>query len=126
MAADALVDDLAQLLLADKEADLQIELMAGDGAVNKAQILRDRLVVDQTADGGVDDAVAHLAVDLLAVAHPDGSVQPHSAGSVGGNGAEYRPASIPPFSLGYSPSACNCIWLNTEVCILIYKSLLAK
>ena len=86
VAADALVDDLAQLLLADKEADLQIELMAGDGAVNEAQILRDRLVVDQTADGGVDDAVAHLAVDLLAVAHPDRRVQTHGAGSVGGNG----------------------------------------
>ena len=39
---DALVDDLAQLLLAHQEIDLELEAVVRIGTIHKAQILRDR------------------------------------------------------------------------------------
>ena len=85
MLADALVDDLAQLLLANQEADLQVELMAGNGAVYKAQVLGDGLIVDQAANGGIDDAVLHVPINFLAVAHPDGGMQTDGTVCIGCN-----------------------------------------
>ena len=76
MTADALVDDDAEFLLANKEADLKVEQMRGIAAVHEAEVLRDRLVEDQAADRRRDDAVLHHAVDLLAVAHADGACRP--------------------------------------------------
>ena len=86
MDPDAAVNDLAQLLLAHQEADLQVKLVAGLGPVYEAQVLGDGLVVNEPAHGGVDDPVLHFAVHFLAVAHPDGSVEAHGSVSIGGNG----------------------------------------
>ena len=84
--ADTLVDDLAQLLLANQEGDLQVELVAGNRAVHKAQILGNGLVVDQAAHGGIDDPVLGLSVDFLAVADADGGMEADGTVGVGGNG----------------------------------------
>ena len=84
--ADALVDDDAEFLLADEEADLKVEQMRGIAAVHEAEVLRDRLVEDQAADRRRDDAVLHHAVDLLAVAHADGRMQADAAVSIGRDG----------------------------------------
>ncbi len=86
MAADALINDFAQLLLAHQEADLQVKFLTGDAPVHKAQILGDRLVVDQPAHSGVDNPVLHLTAHFLAVAHQNGGVKAHSAIGVSGNG----------------------------------------
>ena len=86
MLLDAAVDDLAELLLADLEADLKIKHMLGIGTIHVAEILRDGLVVDDTADGRLDCAVQCLAVDLARNAHQDRRVQTDIAVVVGHDG----------------------------------------
>ena len=54
--ADTLVNDLAKLLLAAGEHDLKIKLLGRIRAVNKAEVLRDALVEDQTARSRVYDS----------------------------------------------------------------------
>ena len=83
---DAAVDDLAELLLADLEADLKVEHVLGIGTIHVAEILRDGLVVDDTADGRLDCAVQCLAVDLARNAHQDRRVQTDIAVVVGHDG----------------------------------------
>ena len=63
--ADALVDDLAELLLATGEHDLEIELLGRVRAVYEAEVLRNALVEDQAARSSVYDRRLHLAIDLL-------------------------------------------------------------
>ena len=86
MLLDAAVDDLAELLLADLEADLKVEHVLGIGTIHVAEILRDGLVVDDTADGRLDCAVQCLAVDLARNAHQDRRVQTDIAVVVGHDG----------------------------------------
>ena len=81
--ADALVDNFAQLLLAHHKVDLGIEHGLGIGAVHKAQVLGDGLVVNQAAHGGGDQLVAHLAVHLAVETDLDGGVEGDQAGVVG-------------------------------------------
>ena len=83
---DTLVDDLAQLLLADQEVNFQVEGMGRIAAVYEAQILGDRLIVNQAAHGGVDHLITHLPVHFLAVAHQDRRMQTDGTVGVGGDG----------------------------------------
>ena len=83
---DAAVNDLAELLLADLEADLKIEHVLGIGAVNVAEILRDGLIVDDAADGRLDRAVQQLTVNLARNAHKDRRVQADIAVVIGHDG----------------------------------------
>ena len=80
---DALVDDLAQLLLAGDEVDLGVEHGLGIGAVHEAQVLGDALVEDQAAHGGAHQLVALLAVHLHGAADQDGHVEVQLALVVG-------------------------------------------
>ena len=54
MHLDTAVDDLAQLLFAHQEVDLQIKQVLRIGTVHKPQILRNRLVENDPAHGGFD------------------------------------------------------------------------
>ena len=51
MDLDAAVDDIAELLLADLEADLMVKGVLRIASVDIAEILGDRLVEDDAADG---------------------------------------------------------------------------
>lgn len=82
----AAVDDIAQLLLADLEAYLVVEGVLGISAVDVAEILRDRLVIDDAADGGGDYGALLGAVHGLGDAEADGSVQADDAFVVGHDG----------------------------------------
>ena len=53
MCSEALVDDLTELLLSADEVDLESVLVLA--SVNKAKILRDPLVVDETSDCGLNE-----------------------------------------------------------------------
>ena len=75
MLFDALVDDLAELLLADEEIDLKLEDVLRVGAVNKAEILRDRAVEDHAAHRCIDKARICLAVVLHGSSDLDLGVQ---------------------------------------------------
>ena len=83
MLLDAAVNDLAELLLADLEADLKIEHVLG---INVAEILRDGLIVDDAADGRLDRAVQQLTVNLARNAHKDRRVQADIAVVIGHDG----------------------------------------
>ena len=72
---DALVDDLAELLLTDEEIDLKLEDVLRVGAVNKAKILRDRAVEDHAAHRRIDKARICLAVVLHGSSDLDLGVQ---------------------------------------------------
>ena len=72
---DALVDDLAKLLLANDEVDLGVEHLLGVAAVHEAQILGDALVEEQAAHGGAHQLVADNAVHLRLPADQDGHVE---------------------------------------------------
>ena len=72
---DAAVNDVAQLLLADLEADLVVKHGLGIGAVNISQILRDVLVEDDAADGALDNFGLLDTVDSLCNSYEDGGVQ---------------------------------------------------
>ena len=83
---DAAVDDVAQLLLADLEADLIVERLLGIAAVDIAQILRDILVEDDAADGRGDDAALLGAVHRFGDAQADRGMQADVALVVGHDG----------------------------------------
>ena len=65
MDADALIDDLAQLLLAAGLHNLQLEHILLGLSLDKAQILRNLLVEDQAARRCIDQTGDDLTVDLL-------------------------------------------------------------
>ena len=69
MLANALVNNLAQLLLAAGLHDFQLEHIFLGMSLDEAQILRDLLVEDQAACGRIDDAGNGLAVYDNASAH---------------------------------------------------------
>ena len=83
---DAAVNNVAQLLFADLEADFIVEHVLGIGSVHIAQILGDGLVVDDAAHRGVDDAGFFHTVDGLCHTQADGSMQPHNALVIGHDG----------------------------------------
>ena len=60
----AVIHYIAELLLLNEEADLEVELLVGIRSVNEAEILRDNAVEDKSADGGVDD-LGYLSVAQL-------------------------------------------------------------
>ena len=75
MNLDAAVDDLAEHLLVNKHVDLGGEEVGGVGSVNEAEILRDRRIEDDLAEGGGDESSYALAVHFLGHADPDINVQ---------------------------------------------------
>ena len=83
MHLDAGVDNAAELLFADEEIHFKTEDVFFLTAVDKAQILRNRAVEDDLADGRVDEAVPDDAVDLGLSADADLRVQGDDAGLVG-------------------------------------------
>ena len=78
MHADAAVNDLAELLLAAGEHDLEIEQMLVV-TLDKAQVLRDTGVEDQAADGRIHDAGNGLATDGCGHADLDGRMDADDA-----------------------------------------------
>ena len=62
MGVDHLLKDLLQLLLADVEVDLKLQLVALHLAVYKAQILRDDLVEQEASQCGLHDSCLHGSV----------------------------------------------------------------
>ena len=86
MDLDAPVDDLAQLLFLNQEVDLQLQHGFRGGAIHIAQVLRNGIVEDNAAHGGVDDAGIRLTIYFHGAAHLDGSVQPHHAFLIGHKG----------------------------------------
>ena len=82
MNLDALVNDLAELLLAHEEINLQLEAVLRIGAIDKAEILRDRAVKDHSAHGGIDQAIYLLAVHHGLAAHFDLGVQADHLGVI--------------------------------------------
>ena len=83
---DAAIDDLAELLLAHQEIDLIFEGVFRIGAVDKAEILRDRIVEDNASDGGIHQTGNGSAVHLDAAAHLDLGVQADHLRVVGHEG----------------------------------------
>ena len=79
----ALVNDLGELLLTHLEANLRDQLIAGDAAVHKAQILRDGIIEDIDTDGGMDAAGKCLAVQCLGGTHQNRLVQIQHPGLIG-------------------------------------------
>ena len=47
---DELINDLTELLFLNDKADFGLEFVFGNGAIHKAQILRNRVVEDYAAD----------------------------------------------------------------------------
>ena len=72
---DALVNDLAQLLLAGDEVDLRFKHGLGIAAIHEAQVLGDPLVEDKTAHGGAHQLVTDFAVHLAVAANQNGHMQ---------------------------------------------------
>ena len=72
---DAVLDDLAQLLFAHQEVDLELQGVLGGGAVHIAQVLGDGAVEDHAAHGGLHQAGDGLAVEFRGAADPDFGVQ---------------------------------------------------
>ena len=79
----ALVNDLGKLLLAHLEADLGDQLVAGDAAVYKAEILRDGVIEDIDTDSGMDAAGIGLAVQGLGGTHQNRLMQIQHSGLIG-------------------------------------------
>ena len=83
---DGAVYDLAQLLLAAGEGHLIVADVGGIGPVHKAQVLRDVLVEDDTAGGGLYHSGVADAVHGHGAAHADGAVGPNHMVVVGHEG----------------------------------------
>ena len=83
---DGAVYDLAQLLLAAGEGHLIVADVGGIGPVHKAQVLRDVLVEDDTAWGGLYHSGVADAVHGHGAAHADGAVGPNHMVVVGHEG----------------------------------------
>ena len=79
---DGSVYDLFESGLAHEEVHLKLEFVFGNRSVNKAQILRDRIVEDDLADGGFHQRGLHHAVDLHFAAHLDFGVQLDNTGLI--------------------------------------------
>ena len=77
---EALVHDAGQLLLADQFVDLQLEHVVEAFALHEAQVLRQRVVEDQPAEGGIDELAARF--------FPEGAGDPDLDGGLQGNLAE--------------------------------------
>ena len=75
MLLDTAVDDIAELLLADLEADLLIEGMLGIGSVDISEILGDLFIEDYAADGALNELGFLHAVKGLGNANEDRCVQ---------------------------------------------------
>ena len=65
---DTTVDDLTQVALLGDGVDLEDEIVLGVGTILETEVLRNVLVEDQTAEGGVSN---HVAVLILAVSAVD-------------------------------------------------------
>ena len=72
---DAFFHDLGQALLIRLEIDLILEHIVDGVPLDKPEILRDRLVEDDPADGGFHQAVLHHAVDFQETADLDLGMQ---------------------------------------------------
>ena len=75
MGLDAAVDDLFKTGLAHEEVYLELEFVLGDASVDEAEILRDGVVEDNLADGGLHQSGLHFAVDLHFAANLDLGVE---------------------------------------------------
>ena len=75
----AAVDDVAELLLADLEADLVVKRRFGIAAVNVAEVLGDLLVEYDASDGAFDDTALLLAAEGLGHTDEDRSMKSYLA-----------------------------------------------
>ena len=107
---DAAVDDLAEHTLAyllgdgialfvEGKADFKVKLVTLDGSVHKTEVLRNGIVEDYIADGGVHKAGNAFALGVFAeIAHLNGSVQLDCAVVIGHHGlvsvAEYLAGTL--------------------------------
>ena len=85
MSTDAAVNDIAELLLADLEADFKVKHMLGIAAVNIAEILRDRLVIDNPPDRCIDNPFYFNTVNRLYHTKPNRCMESYNAFIVGHN-----------------------------------------
>ena len=79
MLGDAPINNVSELLFADLEAYFIVKHMLGVASVNKAQILRNRLVVDDAANGRLNQLLLGNAVNSLGNSNSDGRVHTDSA-----------------------------------------------
>ena len=84
--ANALLDDLAQLLLLYNKADLRYKLILRIGTIHKTQVLRHRGVKDHTTDGRLNQVLVHFPVHFLGEADQALGVQAQRAFLVGHHG----------------------------------------
>ena len=71
MCLDGTVDDLSELLFRSREIDFKLQEIFGLASVDKAEILRNRLVEDQPSERRVDDAGMGNPVDHSCDTHLD-------------------------------------------------------
>ena len=65
MGLDASFDDIGKLLLLNEEVNFKIKLLVGICSVNIAQILRNVLVEDKSANCAVDELGNSSVTDIL-------------------------------------------------------------
>ena len=82
----ARVDDLTQAIGVDHFVDLELEQVRRIAAVDEAHILRNGLVEEDEADGGVDHLGERFAVVLAEEADLDLRLKIDDAGLVGADG----------------------------------------
>ena len=73
--AEAHIDDVGQLLLADQLIDFQREHVIKAFTLLEAKVLRQRIVENQAAKGGIDDFAALFAVEFALNAHFNRALQ---------------------------------------------------
>ena len=119
MDLDAAVDYIAELLLADLEADLMVKGMLGIASVNIAEILRDLLVEDDPADGALNDLGLLNAVKALGNTNEDRRVQADLALTVRHDSlagvAVYKQGLV---RRGFA-ALCGCLFLGRDEVIAV-------
>ena len=59
---DTLVDDLTELFLCSNVCYFKVKLLSGIGSVNKSEVLRNRIVEDDSSDSCIDNTFELFAV----------------------------------------------------------------
>ena len=62
VSCNKLINDLAKLLFLNNKADFKLKFIFRNRAINKAQILRNRVIKDYSADCGYNNSAASAAV----------------------------------------------------------------
>ena len=75
MYTDTAVNDLSEKLFIDKSLNFKTEEIFGVASVDKAEILRNRIVEDNLTEGGFDDPGNRLAVNFFGHSDLDKSMK---------------------------------------------------